>query len=425
MKIDGTLEGAPTFGDEVIARIAHTLGLGRIGCRGRCCRSRLQCPLGDIKFGAGRAAGELLDRAAVEVARREIHRGEGAAGVQPVVDQADALEELRPVDVGDQPHAGDDVAHGDIRGAQPLLSVLHHAVDRRALMVQPLLQPAERRRRSRILVAQPLHQLRGEDFRQRLRGAGQDVGVERGAGFAQGQKPVSQRVGLVPQVAPSGDLVGQPTQILDEDDAQRDGNGPQFADRQRLDTLIGDDEAAQDLRVEVTVGVGDERPGQPEHPRIAGKRSVCQFRQLAIIAGRQIIPDLPDLFFDEMVIVQQPFRRRNHAMTAFHLGRRRAIGGEQHGGIVVQAGAKREDVRRLQRDRLRGRKALGMLLQSLDTEEFFPDGRGIVPERRVARCTVPAWQGTKQPVMRDRAHKNFHGGGSSQVVDAPRARRMR
>ena len=65
-----------------------------------------------VRFGAAR---QFLDGAAIEIARREIHVAKRAAGGEHVVDQADALEQLGPIDVGDQAHAGDDVAHRDGR----------------------------------------------------------------------------------------------------------------------------------------------------------------------------------------------------------------------------------------------------------------------------------------------------------------------
>ncbi len=36
------------------------------------------------------------------------------------------------------------------------------------------------------------------------------------------------------------DLIREPAQIFDQHDAQRDRDGPQLADRQRLDALIGE-----------------------------------------------------------------------------------------------------------------------------------------------------------------------------------------
>ena len=85
--------------------------------------------------------------------------------------------------------------------------------------------------------------------------------------------------------------------------------------------------------------MGDEGPGQAENARITGERSGGEFRQLPIIASRQIRADLADLLFDEVVIVDQPFSRGRDCATfvgafqkAFVRGQQdRAIGGEAAG----------------------------------------------------------------------------------------------
>ena len=91
---------------------------------------------------------------------------------------------------------------------------------------------------------------------------------------------------------------------------------PELADRQRLHVLVGAHEAAQHLGVEVAVGVGDEGPGEAEHARIAGERTVGQLRQLPIVAGRQIGADFANLPFDEVIVVDQPLGGRRDARGA-------------------------------------------------------------------------------------------------------------
>jgi hypothetical protein len=88
----------------------------------------------------------------------------------------------------------------------------------------------------------------------------------------------------------------------------------------------------------VAVAVGDEGPGKAEYPRIAGEWSLSQFRQLAIVAGGQVIPNLADLLLDQMVIIEQPFCSRDHTSAVLQLRGARAIGRKQHRGIVVEPG---------------------------------------------------------------------------------------
>ncbi|WP_439618856.1 hypothetical protein [Shinella sp.] len=53
------------------------------------------------------------------------------------------------------------------------------------------------------------------------------------------KQSVGQRVRLSAHAAPGGDLVGQPSQVFDDYDAQGNRHPPQFPDRQRLDLLVG------------------------------------------------------------------------------------------------------------------------------------------------------------------------------------------
>ena len=82
----------------------------------------------DLDLGAIRAARQFLDGAAIEIARREIHLGKGARSGEHVVNNANALEQLSPIDVGDHAHTGDDVAYRHGRSALPLVFVADDCV---------------------------------------------------------------------------------------------------------------------------------------------------------------------------------------------------------------------------------------------------------------------------------------------------------
>ena len=271
---DRSLERAPPAGDQVIARIALAR---RICRRSRAARSPRPAPRCAISSsGQSRAARQLLDRAAVEIARREIHRGEVAAGAQRVVDQADALEQLRPVDVGDQPHAGDDVAHGDVR-SRPA------AAARRARSASAVVPCAASRSSSHVsagVTCGSWSRSRCTSCTANAVGSGALLVVARSSGARLGRLAVRRPAAGRPARRPPGARRGCSTmrcgrapQILDQHDAQRDRDRPQLADRQRLHALVGAHEAAQHLGIEAAVGVRDERPGQAEHARIAGERA--------------------------------------------------------------------------------------------------------------------------------------------------------
>ena len=123
-----------------------------IGGLGRACRDR-QRALRDLGFREAGAARHLLDGGAIEIAGGEIHVAEGAAGTQHFIDWTDRLEELAPVDVGDQAHAGDDVAHRDVGRALELVFLAHQLVGVASFADEPLFQPADGRCHLGILVA--------------------------------------------------------------------------------------------------------------------------------------------------------------------------------------------------------------------------------------------------------------------------------
>ena len=382
LETDGGFQIEPAFGDQVIAGIPRAFRLRSVARSSRHPARGLQRADGDIELAQRRAARQLLDRAAIQVARGEVHLAEGAAATQAFVHQADVLEQLGPVDVRDQPHAGDDVAHRDVGGALALLDMFHHLVDRGALHGEPFAEPAQRRRGPRIVVPQPLGDLRGEQFRQRTGIARGDVGLERGMRLPRSEQAIRQRLGVVALAQPFGDLVGEPAQVFDQHDAKGDRHGPQLADGERLHPLVGGNEAPQRQRIEMAVGVCNEGPGDPEHARVAGEGPRRQLRQLPVIAGRQVIADLADLLFDQVIVIQQPLGGRHHAAAAFQFGGAGTIGSQQNHSVVVQTPLQRQHRRRCRRDRLGGGKAQRMLFQPLDTEEFLPDGRRVIPRRR-------------------------------------------
>jgi hypothetical protein len=112
----------------------------------------------------------------------------------------------------------------------------------------------------------------------------------------------------------------------------------------------------------------DEGPRHAEHPRITGERSGSQLRQLAVVAGRQIVANLADLLFDEVVVVEQPLGGRRDCTTFADRLRDGAISVEENRLVVLQPRGEGSPGRRRRGDRLGRRKALGMLLEALDTE---------------------------------------------------------
>ncbi len=198
-----------------------------------------------LELVVGTSACELFDGMAVPVARREVHFRHAGAVAQGLVNPAHAFEEVGPVRGREEAHARDDVAHRRVVGDLLLVLDVNEVLGRHPFARDPLIEPLERGRDEGILLAQPL----GECDREGLREGSllQHFQHRRRLGFGSALHPeerVGDRVCPFPGDAPGGDPLGQAPEILDEHDAQRDGQSPQLTDRQGLDSLIGEDEAA-------------------------------------------------------------------------------------------------------------------------------------------------------------------------------------
>jgi hypothetical protein len=84
--------------------------------------------------------------------------------------------------------------------------------------------------------------------------------------------------------------------------------------------------------------VRDTGPRDAEDTGIADEGSIGEFRQLPIEARRQIAADLADLFFDQMVIVEQPLGCGRDGGARAHRGCDRAICSEQDRLVLAQPG---------------------------------------------------------------------------------------
>ena len=274
-------EGAAPAREQMIAWVAASGPLGCWGVSpGPLCRKHRRAS--DIELRAVRAARQFLDCAAVERARWEIHALEVAAGRENSIDEAEPLEQLLPVDIGNQAQAGDDVANRDVRRALPAMYVAHDCIGCRVLDRQTLVEPCQRRRDLRILIAQPMHELDRKGSRERpalMRDENDSDRLGRSAACA--EQTVGEAVRHLPRGTALGDLAREASEILDQNNPQRDRHRPEFANGERLYLLIGFDEANQHLAVETAIGMGDEGPGDAEHPGIAGERPSRELREVA------------------------------------------------------------------------------------------------------------------------------------------------
>ena len=158
---DLSAEALPTAGDQIVAGVRATL-VRPVGCLG------LRAPGGrhggfrDLKLGEVRASRQFLDAAAVQISGRKIHLVEAATRLEHLIDEADALEQLRPIDVGDEPHAGEDVSNGNAAGDLALVFAANDRIRAGPLAGHLLVEPCQGGRNTRILVAEPMNQLHQE-----------------------------------------------------------------------------------------------------------------------------------------------------------------------------------------------------------------------------------------------------------------------
>jgi len=234
-----SLGGDSLGGDSLGGDSLDQVSLGAVARAGR----RVERPAGDLDLAVTRAARQLLDRAPVEITGGKVQRGEIAFGTEHRIDQTHALDQFPPIDRGNQAHAGDDVADGDVRRTLTQLLAADHLFGGGLLRGQTLVQPRQRRDRARILFPQPLDQLHRERRCQRAAAAGKVL--RRGFGFAAGvEQPIGKPVGLFALCQGVHDQFGQTAQILQQHDAQRNCDRPELADGEDLHPLIGGDEAA-------------------------------------------------------------------------------------------------------------------------------------------------------------------------------------
>jgi hypothetical protein len=134
----------------------------------------------------------------------------------------------------------------------------------------------------------------------------------------------------------------------------------------------------------------DKGPCDAEYSRIADKRSIQKFRQLAVIAGGQVGADFTDLLFDQMIVVDQPFCRGCDGASLVDSSGAPSVGVEQRYGIVGQSSRERRASRRGRRYRLCDGEATCMLLETFHAEQLFANRLAIIPRQRGRRTPVDA-----------------------------------
>ncbi len=161
----------------MISGIVFALGLGVVRSGRR--RRRAARPASATSSSVcARASGQHLDCAAIEIARREIHLANALASRILSSTRLILSNEIGPIGIRDEPHARDDVAHRHVRGPLALLGMRTTASIEEPCARQSLGQAFQRGGGERVLVPEPLGELRGEALRERPGLARSDLGIQ-------------------------------------------------------------------------------------------------------------------------------------------------------------------------------------------------------------------------------------------------------
>ncbi len=175
-------------------------------------------PFRDLDLGKSGSSREILDRVAVAVAGRKIHLRDARSLFERLLDQTHGLEEICPVDGGNEPHARDHVAHGHV--GRDLLEVLepHDLVGGQPLGSDPLREPRECRGLLRIAFPQALQEMDCERGGERLAFEHSQPRLPRFARLgADPEEGVGERLRVLACEAAPDDALCQTTQVLDQD----------------------------------------------------------------------------------------------------------------------------------------------------------------------------------------------------------------
>ena len=132
--------------------------------------------------------------------------------------------------------------------------------------------------------------------------------------------------------------------------------------------------------------MGDEGPGDAEHPGITGERPDRELGELAVVSGRQVQMNLMDLPFHEMIVVDEPFRRGRYRATLIDRSYRGSIRVDQHPSVIDQPPRQKVPLVCSGRHDLCDRKTTRMVLQAFNAEKFFANGILAIPRGRKTRA---------------------------------------
>src|SRR4030095_867011 len=99
-------------------------------------------------------------------------------------------------------------------------------------------------------------------------------------------------------------------QVFYKRETQGNRDGPQLTNREWRDGLISADKSLQRVCVETRVSVRDQLERNRVDTRVAFQFTVGEFWQFVVVALGEILTNFAQLFFDDVIVVDQPFGGR-------------------------------------------------------------------------------------------------------------------
>ena len=159
--------------------------------------------------------------------------------------------------------------------------------------------------------------------------------------FPRGGNPRDVLVGPHPGTTRVQCFDGEPSQVLDERQAQHARPRPEFADRQWRDTLVALEEKAELPAVKSAVAVSERLDSHGVDPWLSSVVPRSERWKLEVEGAGKVASDVPNVRGDEVEVVEQPLSGWGHKRSLPHVFRQRPIGDVQHPNVVPKPG---EDV---------------------------------------------------------------------------------
>ena len=292
--------------------------------------------------------GGFFDSVAISVARREIHFaidvrvGRFATRViaQGLFDHAESFDKLPPIHRRQETQTADAIAERDLIGCLLLALNLHQLLDGNCPVGQLVFEPHQRQgHRVRVLVksASELGRELAIHHRTRARQFRHDEDQASRVLFHRFDHLIGPSIGLISMQTGGSHPSRDATQILYQCQTKHDGNGPEFPELERRDGLVGCHHRGQAFGSDPAVDMRDQFQSNIVHPGKAGRRALQQPWKLRAVGLGKMAAGGPDLLFDQVKIVQQPFVRRRHPAVGCHRGHNHLMRFEQHRFVLLQA----------------------------------------------------------------------------------------